>query len=32
MTFLLKTIFEYSGEANDAHASETGLSGKANQL
>ena len=30
--FLLRAIFKYSGKTNGAHASETGLSGKANQL
>ena len=32
LTFLLKNIFKYSGKTNGARASETGLSGKANQL
>jgi hypothetical protein len=30
--FLLRAIFKYSGKANGARASETGLSGKADQL
>jgi len=32
MLFLLISIFKYSGKTNGARASETGLSGKANQL
>jgi hypothetical protein len=32
MTLLLRAIFKYSGKTNGARASETGLSGKANQL
>ena len=32
LTFLLKNIFNYSGKTNGARASETDLSGKANQL
>jgi len=29
---LLRAIFKYSGKTNGARASETGLSGRANQL
>ena len=32
ITLLHRTIFKYSGKTNGARASETGLSGKANQL
>jgi hypothetical protein len=32
MPFLLKTIFKYSGKANGARTTETGLSGKAGHL
>ena len=32
MRLLLKNIFKYSGKTNATRASETGLSGKANQL
>ena len=31
MTLLLRAIFKYTGKTNDARASETGLSGRANQ-
>ena len=32
MTLLLRAIFKYSGKTNGARASETGLSGRANQF